>query len=105
MLTLSFKMHQPTPDVTEIHLNIEDCDPDGITIGVFNGEVQVEASAIVHITLGPSGPTQRLSRPVTTTIPLAPGIRSDMIHSSIDDGAGAHHSLEVSFQHTSWMNF
>ena len=51
---LSFKMHQPTPDVTEIHLNIEDCDPDSITIGVFNGEVQVEASAIVHITLGPS---------------------------------------------------
>ncbi len=75
---------QPTPETTQIHVNIQQCEPDSITIDVSPQSIAISADASFRFQTNEHEGVQ-LKRPVSTTIPLAPGVDVSNIRSQIND--------------------
>tara|TARA_Y100000590_G_C15393510_1_gene891006 strand:+ start:433 stop:810 length:378 start_codon:yes stop_codon:yes gene_type:complete len=84
---LNYDVVQPSPDLTEIHLDIQQCDPDSIAIEVTPSHIHVTAD--VSFNFQQSFNTDdhiQLKRRISTSIPLAPGVHAGHITSEITDG-------------------
>ena len=84
---LNYDVVQPSPDVTEIHLDIQHCDPDSLAIDISDTGIHVSADA--SFTFQQSLNTDdhiQLKRRISTSIPLAPGVHTGHISSEITDG-------------------
>ena len=79
---LSFFITQPSTDTTKIHVNIQACDPDSISVDVSNDKISINANVILEIK---TNHLVTLSRSVATHIPLAPGVNPSKIHALIKD--------------------
>lgn len=75
---------QPTPETTEVHVNIQQCEPDSIAIDVSPQSIVISADASFRFQTKDREGVQ-LKRPVSTTIPLAPGVDVSNIRSQITD--------------------
>ena len=75
---------QPTPETTQIHVNIQQCEPDSIAIDVSPQSIAISADASFRFQTNEHEGVQ-LKRPVSTTIPLAPGVDVSNIRSQIND--------------------
>ena len=81
---LQYHMVQPSPKVTEIHVNIQSCDPDSIHVDVTNHSIDISATATLTVQ---TNATLTLTRPVSTRITMAPGVLHSDIRSQITDEA------------------
>ena len=79
---LSTEISQPSPEVTEIHVNIQQCDNDSIDITTTPNQLTIRAQAILSFH---GSHTLELKRPVETVIPLAPGVDLNGIRSQLTD--------------------
>jgi hypothetical protein len=76
---------QPTPETTEVHINIQQCDSDSIAIDVSPQNIAISADASIRFQTNTNHEGVHLKRPVSTTIPLAPGVDVSNIRSQITD--------------------
>lgn len=75
---------QPTPETTEVHVNTQQCEPDSIVIDVSLKGIAISADASFRFQTNDHEGIQ-LKRPVSTIIPLAPGVDVSNIRSQIND--------------------
>lgn len=75
---------QPTPETTEVHINIQQCESDSIAIDVSPQSIAISADASFRFQTSDHEGVQ-LKRHVSTTIPMAPGVDVSNIRSQIND--------------------
>ncbi len=81
---LQYTMVQPSPGETEIHIDIQQCDPDSIQVDINETRIAVNAKATFQFQPSTnSSDSITLERDTQTQIPLAPGIALQDIHSTI----------------------
>ncbi len=78
---LQYTITQESPDVTAIHVNVQACDPDTISIDIEASGIKITGNAVLNVS---NNTPMILTRPVSTIIPLAPGIQLNQIHSQLN---------------------
>ncbi len=83
---LRYEIQPSSTSETKIHVDIQQCDPDSIDIDISTHALVVRANASFQFSQSNSISDQiLLNRDVETSIPLAPGIRANDIHSTLSD--------------------
>ena len=81
---LTFKTKQVSAHLTELHVDISQCDPESISIDVQTQGIQINAQAeLSFISNEKEERSVKLSRKTHRTIPLPKGIMTQSIHSII----------------------
>ncbi|RAP23108.1 hypothetical protein DID73_02430 [Candidatus Marinamargulisbacteria bacterium SCGC AG-343-K17] len=82
---LHYDITQPSPETTEIHVNIQQCNPESIAINVTPHSVSISADASFTFQESQEKDGIDLKRHVDTHIPMAPGVDVSGIRSQLTD--------------------
>ena len=84
-IPLSYNVSESTADHVTIEINISQCDSDSIQISTATNALTIRADASVQFMNSPDDVGLTLTREITQTIPLTPGIDLAALRSQIND--------------------